>query len=98
MNTSVIRGAIARKELIEFSYKGYPRVAEPHAYGIKDGKRQILIFQVGGLTSSGKIQDWRRINLEDISGLKVVGGQFAARREGRTSDHDKWDTVIASVE
>jgi hypothetical protein len=98
LNTSIIRGAIARRELIEFSYKGYPRIAEPHVYGIKDGKRQILIFQVGGLASSGKIQDWRRVDLEDISGLKVAGGQFVARKEGRTPDHDKWDTVIASVE
>ena len=98
MNTSIIRNAIAKKELVEFTYRGYPRVAEPHVYGIKDGKRQLLVYQVGGLVSSGKIQDWRRIKLEEISGLKVAGGHFAGRRDDRTSDYDNWDTVIAAVE
>jgi hypothetical protein len=42
---SIIRNAIANKEVIEFiAYHGYPRVAEPHIYGIKDGKRQILVY------------------------------------------------------
>jgi hypothetical protein len=98
LNTSVIRNAIANKDVIEFTYRGYPRVAEPHVYGIKGGKRQILVYQVGGLTSSGSVPDWRRINLEEVIGLKVTGGQkFAGPRENKSSDYDDWDTVIAAV-
>lgn len=67
-------------------------------YGIKDGKRQILVYQVGGLTSSGKIPDWRRINLDEVSGLKVpVGQKFSGSRDNKSSDYDDWDTIIAAV-
>ena len=99
MNTSVIRNAITNRDVIEFTYRGYLRIAEPHVYGIKGGKRQILVYQVGGLTSSGKIPDWRRINLDDITGLKIAAGQkkFAGPRDDKSPDYDDWDTVISAV-
>lgn len=98
MNTSIIRNAIANKELIEFTYQGYPRLAEPHVYGIKNGKRHILVYQIGGLTSSGKIPDWRLVNLDEISGLRVIKEQkFAGPREKRAANYEDWDTVIASA-
>lgn len=95
MNTSAVRAAIANRQLIEFRYHGYPRTAEPHVYGIKDGKRQILVYQTGGLTSTGKVPDWRRINLDDISDFRALAQTFAGPRE-RPPD-DSWDTVIAQV-
>jgi hypothetical protein len=98
MNTSIIRNAIANKELIEFTYQGYPRLAEPHVYGIKNGKRHILVYQIGGLTSSGKIPDWRLVNLDEISGLRVIKEQkFAGPREKHAANYEEWDTVIASA-
>lgn len=98
LNTSVIRSSIANRNLIEFSYHGYPRIAEPHVYGIKNGKRQILIYQVGGLTSTGKVPDWRRINLDEVIGLKVsVNQTFAGPRANKSTDYDDWDTIIAAV-
>ena len=74
--------------MIEFTYHGYPRVAEPHVYGIKDGKRQILVYQIGGSTSSGKIPDWRRIILDEISGLRVVkkGQKFVGPHDNHSVD------------
>ena len=83
--------------MVEFTYRGYLRIAEPHVYGIKGGKRQILVYQVGGLTSSGKIPDWRRINLEEVSGLRVSGSEKFSARDSKSSDYDDWDTVIAVV-
>ena len=98
MNTSIIRNAIASKDLIEFTYHGYQRLAEPHVYGIKDGKRQILVYQIGGLTSAGSIPDWRRVSLDETSGLRVVKGEtFAGQRKNKSSDYDDWDIIIAAV-
>jgi hypothetical protein len=94
----MIRNAIGNRNLIEFSYHGYPRIAEPHVYGVKNGKRQILVYQTGGLTSSGKVPDWRRINLDEIVGMKVVAAQtFPGPRDNKSPDYDDWDTVIAAV-
>jgi hypothetical protein len=96
LNTSAIRSAIANKDVIEFTYQGYPRVAEPHVYGILRGKRHILVYQTGGLTSSGSVPDWRLVDINDISGLKVTGTKFAGPRENKP-DHGEWDAIIVSV-
>jgi len=96
----MIRNAITKKELIEFTYHGYVRIAEPHVYGIREGRRQILVYQIGGATSSGKIPDWRLMNLDEISGLRVLGGQTypGLREKSQSSVGDlDWDTIIASV-
>lgn len=94
MNTSIIRNAIDNKEIIEFIYHGYLRITEPHVYGMHKGKRQILVYQIGGRTSSGRIPDWRRINLDEISGLRATGQKFGGPRENPSQD---WDTIIAVV-
>lgn len=96
LNTSIIRNAIASHDIIEFTYHGYYRIAEPHIYGIHNGKRQILVYQIGGLTSSGKIPDWRRINLDEIEGIRVTGQKFSGPRLD-SSQHSDWDTIIAVV-
>lgn len=44
----IIKTAIADKKLIEFSYSGHTRIAEPHVLGISGGATQILGYQVGG--------------------------------------------------
>jgi hypothetical protein len=95
LNTSAIRNAIANKDVIEFNYQGYPRIAEPHTYGVWKGKRHLLVYQIGGLASSGKVPDWRLIDINEISGFKATGTKFAGPREGHP-DH-QWDTVIVTV-
>lgn len=75
--------------MIEFTYHGYPRVAEPRVYGIKDGKRQrFLCIPDRQLTSSGKIPDWRRIILDEILGLSVVkkGQKFVRPHDNHSVD------------
>lgn len=93
MNTSVIRNAIANRQVIEFSYHGYQRIAEIHVYGIIDGKRQVLVYQVGGLTSSGKIPDWRLISIDDLKNFKATNQNFSPREKPSY----KWETVISEV-
>ena len=93
----MIRNAIANRDTVEFTYKGYLRIAEPHVYGIKKGKRKILVYQVGGGSSSGRIPDWRRVDIDEISGFKVTGEKFAGRRETPSGDYSEWDTIISMV-
>lgn len=97
MNTSIIRNAIANKNIIEFNYKGRTRIAEPHVYGIKNEKRQLLVYQVGGGTSSGRIPDWRRVALDEISGLKTTDQKFNRARDSPSGDYSDWDVIIARV-
>ena len=94
----MIRNAIANKDIVEFTYKGYLRTAEPHIYGVKNGKRQILVYQIGGGSSSGRIPDWRRMDIDQISGFKTTGQKFAGRRDNSSGAHSDWDTIIAVVD
>ena len=100
MNTSTLRNAIANKNIIEFIYKGYPRIAEPHIYGMKNGKRQLLVYQIGGAMplGGGSILDWRRMDIDEISGLKVTGQKFAGPRDNPSGEHSNWDKIIAKAE
>ena len=97
MNTSIIRNAIANKDTIEFTYKGHRRIAEPYVYGIKNEKRQLLVYQVGGGTSSGRIPDWRHVAIDEISGLKTTDQTFAGARANPSGDYSDWDVIIARV-
>lgn len=96
MNTSAVRSAIENKELIEFTYRGFQRIAEPHVYGVHRGKKHLLVYQVGGGTSSGKIPDWRKVALDDISDFKILAGQkFPGPRIA--PETYEWDTVISAI-
>ena len=98
MNTSAIRSAIEKRQVVEFSYKGHIRIAEPHIYGIKNEKRQLLVYQIGGGTSSGGIPDWRRLNIDEISGFKVTDQTFVPRPELKQGDRGDWDVIISAPE
>ncbi|MEG1563489.1 MAG: hypothetical protein RR365_07150 [Bacteroides sp.] len=87
----VIRQAITNKKLITFSYQGHQRVVEPHILGIKDGDVQILGYQIGGSSKSGKpLPDWRRFSMNEMLNTAMDTRSFAGAREYR-GWLDTWD-------
>ncbi len=93
-----ITSAIENKQLIEFTYHRLLRIAEPHVYGVLNGKRQLLTFQIGGESSSGDLPNWRRVNLDEVSGLTVLDQRFAGPRPPASGKASRFDLVIAVVE
>lgn len=93
----LIRTAIREKRLIEFRLHGLRRLAEPHLYGIYKGARQLLVYQVGGESKSGDLPDWRRADLLEISGLRLLEQTFPGPRMASTR-HTQWDLVLTRVE
>jgi len=91
-----LRAAIAAKRLITFSYQGRPRTAEPHDYGINKGKVRLFCYQVGGESRSGKLPDWRLLEVPDIAGLQVTDESFPGPRVVSGS-HIDWEQLFASV-
>lgn len=92
-----IRAAIASKRLVQFTYDGLNRIAEPHVYGILNGKRQLLVFQVAGQSSSGNLPNWRRVDVARISTMRMLDETFPGRRPYPSGDHSSFDTVLAVV-
>ena len=93
----VVRTAIRERRLIEFWLQGLRRIAEPHLYGIHKATRQLLVYQVGGESRSGDLPDWRRTDLAEMSGLRLLEDTFAGPRIS-SSRHTQWDVVLARVE
>jgi hypothetical protein len=94
---TLIRRAIAGRLLVAFTYHGHHRVGEPHVYGRTNGRVQLLIYQTGGTSSSGRLPDWRRCDVDEITGLRVQQQTFRGSRRSPSGDHSDWDETWAIV-
>ncbi|WP_414756361.1 hypothetical protein [Anabaena sp. CCY 9910] len=95
--TGIIKQAITQKRLIEFYYQGLHRIAEPHILGLKDEAVQVLVYQIRGKSSSIKLPDWRRMNVDDMSGLQIFDETFCHKPSSLYDCHSSWDEIIAIV-
>lgn len=94
---ALIRQAIRERRLVEFSLHGLHRVAEPHLYGIHRGSAQMLVYQVRGASRSGGLPYWRRIELAQVTGLRLLEEHFEATRL-ETDQPTGWDQILAVVQ
>lgn len=83
--------------IIEFTYKCHRRMAEPHVYSVKKGKRQLLVYQVSGKISLGTLPDWRRVAIDEISGLMMADQTFPGPGDNPSGDYSDCDVIIARV-
>jgi len=75
----LIKTAIMSKNVIELSCHDHHRVAEPHVFGIHNGRKQLLVYQIGGQSSSGNIPGWRRVNVDEITSARITSQTFVGR-------------------
>jgi hypothetical protein len=94
----LIRQAIREKRLIRFVMNGGARVAEPHDYGIRKSEPTLLVWQIAGASRSGKLPDWRWIQLAKASDFALLDETFAGGRGISHRKHSDWDTLWARVE
>jgi hypothetical protein len=94
---TTLREAIAKKRLVSFTLGGFPRIAEPHDYGLIDNVAKLFFYQVGGESKSGKPEGWRWALLDKMSNLTILEKSFPGPRPAPTGRHIQWDTLYASV-
>jgi hypothetical protein len=92
----LLRSAITERRLIRFNYDGKLRIAEPHDYGVQNGRVRLLAYQVHGL-STGRLPGWRWIEVPEISDLELLTETFAGSRGDESNKHHVWDEVFARV-
>lgn len=92
-----IRAAIAGRRLVSFDLDGYPRIGEPHDYGVIKGVRKLFFYQVGGRSSSPRPLGWRWAEIEKVSDLRMLERGFDGPRPAPSGRHQQWDTLFASV-
>jgi hypothetical protein len=93
-----IRFAIANRRLVEVRYGGTTRVAEPHDYGIQNGRERLLVFQLRGAARPGHTPiGWRLLEMSKIEALTVLDAPFEGSRGQSHSAHYEWEVIYARV-
>ncbi len=95
---NLIIAAIKEKRVVSFTYSGQTRIAEPHVYGISDGTRQLLTYQIRGSSSSGTLPEWRRFKLSEMRNFQILNETFPGRRTNPSGERSHWDKTIMVVE
>ena len=94
-----IRFAIANRRLIQVRYSGSTRVAEPHDYGMQNGRERLLVFQLRGPARPGHAPTgWRLLETSKIENVAVLDETFKGSRGHSHHDHYEWEVVYARVE
>lgn len=86
-----IRAAILGRRLIDVTYNGRPRRAEPHDYGRLNGVDRLLIYQPD-------VKGWRMLDVPKIEELVVRDEEFHGSRRDDYQSHHRWDVVYLRVE
>lgn len=94
---AAIRRAITERKLLRFSLDGGIRVAEPHDYGVRKGKAQLLVYQLSGASRTGRLPDWRWVDLSRATDFVVLEQAFAGPREAPSGQHAGWEQLILRV-
>lgn len=92
-----LRFAIAHKRLLQLTYKGQVRVAEPHDYGRHKGVVRLLAYQIEG-ASTARGPAWRDFEVAKIERWSVLDRTFAGSRGASHHNHKSWDELFARVE
>jgi hypothetical protein len=93
----LIRTAIAQRRQISFWYGGKERIAEPHDYGIQNGKPRLLTYQIGGQSNSGALPAWRLVDVSGMAQLEILDRMFAGNRPTPSGKRHKWDQLFVRV-
>jgi hypothetical protein len=94
---ATLRSAIAERRLISFELNGFPRIGEPHDYGVVNGAPKLFFYQTGGRSRSGRPLGWRWAEIARMSDLKILERQFPGSRPAPSGRHVRWDRLIATV-
>ncbi len=88
--------AIDEARLIQLRYKGKERIVEPHDYGIHKGTAKLFGYQIGG-SSSQKLPNWRWMEQDQITNLRILDRTFAGGRAAPSGKHHEWDKLFIRV-
>lgn len=93
----MIKNAILKKHIVEFYCKGQYIFAEPHAYGIKNGKILLMVYQLHGERTSNRLPQWRDMDVNEIQTFKLSDKHFPGERVSFLIIDKHFDTILEIV-
>lgn len=95
---STIAQAIRDKQCLSFNYDGYPRIVEPHTYGLsRKGEEVFCAYQVSGGHLSGHNEPWHLFTVSKVNGLSLAGKTFSGSRPGYKRGDGHIPTIFAEL-
>ena len=89
-----IANAIRHRRLLRFSYDGYLRTVEPHAYGTDRKNRYLLrAYQVAGGSGSGEYVGWKLFREDEMVAITETSDTFTGPRP----DYKRGDRAIHRI-
>lgn len=90
--------AIAAKRLLQFTYDGYPRTAEPHTYGIDaNGRLALVAFQIAGGSRSGEYLGWKTFLGSEMRNVAILEYHFSAPRPEYRRNDGAFVSIISQL-
>jgi len=90
--------AIGGHLVTEVVYEGGARVVHPHTlYVAKDGNELLLVWQVGGFSSSGDLPGWRNLLTEKFEEMTVTDEHFDPRSDAEVQRKGLGDIVVMAT-
>jgi len=93
----LLRTAITQRRQIRFWYDGKERIAEPHDYGIQNGRPRLLAYQIAGQSNSGRLPAWRLVDVAGMTRLEILDRKFSGGRLASGRRH-KWEQLFVRVD
>jgi hypothetical protein len=95
----IICEAIRKRLLLEFRYRGLPRVVEPYCHGISTRGVEVLrAIQVGGSSNSGGFGFGKLWTVTEISALRVINEPFTADDPHYNPDDSGMTSIHCRIE
>ncbi len=92
----LLRRAIKDRRIIRLRYRAKERIVEPHDYGVQNGRRRLLAYQIAG-SSNGPLPNWRLMDVDLISELEPLDKTFRGGRRVPSGKHYTWDQLYIRV-
>jgi hypothetical protein len=97
--SAIICEAIRKRLLLEFRYRGLPRVVEPYCHGRSTRGVEVLRgVQVGGSSNSGSFGMGKLWALADITALHLTNEKFAADDPHYNPEDSGMESIHCRVE
>ena len=94
---NLITTAIEQKRILQFNNQGHIRIGEPHVLGFHNQEAQLLLYQIEGSSSSGRLPEWRRFKVDLVEDISMINRTFSGQRPTKSGYHTNWKTIIAIV-
>ena len=95
---NIIKDAVEKMTILEFTYDGHHRIVEPHAHGISTAGNEVLrCYQIAGGSVSGTVPGWHLMKISKVINIIATDSNFSSPRPGYKKGDRGMTTIYAQL-